>query len=162
MIIDSKKRVITIQLRRLLSLIGILAVIIGIILLCKLPNTVLGLNKYHWAIVVAILYSISVIVDMLFEFTYIYYHDESDKIVFRFFSLAYFNRKKQSIEIPKSEFVSFILEESLFGYKKKIVLRRFYKNVEAKYPSIPLSILTKEQYAQLLMSLDYNSKKGAV
>jgi hypothetical protein len=158
--IDTKKRVISIQLRRLLSLLGILALVLALILFGQLPKTFLGLNKYHWAIVVGILYGFTVIYDSLFEFTYIYYNDEGNSIILRFFSLAYFNKRKQSIEIPKSEFTSFILKDSLFGYKKKIILRRFYKNVEAKYPAVSLTILDKEQLAALLISLDHFSKSA--
>jgi hypothetical protein len=158
--IDTKKRVITIQLRRLLTLIGILALLLAVILFGQLPKTFLGLNKYHWAILFAIIYGLTILYDSLFEYTYIYYDDEKDNIILRYFSLAYLNKKKQSIEIPKSEFTSFILKESLFGLKKKIILRRYYKNVEAKYPAIPLTILSKAEYAQLLMSLDHLSKNA--
>lgn len=159
MLIDSKQRVINIQLRRLLTLLGAVALAIGVILLGKLPNTFLGLNKYHWAIVVGIIYVLTVVVDKIWEYTYLFYSDETDQIVLRYFSLAYFNKKKHSIEIPKAEFTSFVLKESLWGLKKKIILRRFYKNVEAKYPPISLTILNKTQFAEMLLSLDHFSKK---
>jgi hypothetical protein len=160
MIIDSKKKVVAIQLRRLLVLLGVIAIILTVILFGQLPKTFLGLNKYHWAIVIAIIYGLTIVYDSLLQFCYIYYNDEGKNIILRYFSLTYLNRKKQSIEIPKSDFISFALDESLLGKKKKITLRRYFKNVEAKYPPISLSILSKEQYAQLIISLNHFSKKG--
>lgn len=157
--IDSKQKVINIQLRRLLTLVGAIGIALGIILLGQLPKTFLGLNKYHWAIVIAIIYALTVIYDKIWEYTYLFYSDETDHIILRYFSLTYFNKKKQSIEIPKSEFTSFILKESLWGFKKKVILRRFFKNVEAKYPAISLTILNKTQFAEILLSLDHFSKK---
>lgn len=157
--IDTKQKVISIQLRRLLTLVIGIAVALAVMLIGKLPHTFLGLNKYHWAIVVGVIYVLSVVIDKFWEYTYIFYSDETDHIVVRYFSLAYFNKRKQSIEIPKNEYVSFILKESFGGRKKKIILRRFYKNAEAQYPPISLTILNKIQLAEFLMSLNRFSKK---
>jgi len=156
--IDSKKSVINIQLRRLLTLVGFIAVTLAVLLLTKLPNTVLGLNKYHWGIVIGCLYILTIVVDVFWEYAYIFYSDEGEQIIIRYFSLGYFNHKKQSIEIPKSEFVSFVLKESLGGRKRKLSLRRYYKNAEAQYPPISLSILTKNEYAAVMLSLNQHTK----
>lgn len=158
MIIDTKKRVIFIQLRRLFTLLGFIALVVAIILLGKLPNTFLGFNKYHWAIVVGLVYGLVLIIDSLHEFQYIHYNDESNLIVLRYYSLAYANKKKNSIEIPKTEFISFTYKSSLLGIKKKLILRRYFKDIEAKYPAVSLSILSKQELAALLYSLNSNSK----
>jgi hypothetical protein len=160
MIIDTKKRVVAIHLRRFLSLIVVIAIVLAIMLIGKLPHTLLGLNKYHWAIVVGVMYVIFVVIENRIGFTYIFYYDEKDVIVLRYFSLNYFNRKKHSIEIPKKEFSSFVLKDSFFGLNKKIFLRRYYKEIEAKYAPISLSILSKVQLAQLLLSLNSYTKGG--
>lgn len=157
--IDTKKQVINVQLRRLITLVVMIAAVISIVLLSKLPNTFLGLNKYHWAIVVGVLYVLTIVYDLYWEYSYFFFSDEGDFIVMRYFSLGYFNHKKHSIEIPKSEYASFVLKESGGGLKKKIVLRRFYKNAEAQYPAISLTLLDKVQYAELLLALDKLSKK---
>ncbi len=158
MILDTKKRVILIQLRRLFTLLGFIAIILAIILLGKLPNTFLGFNKYHWAIIIGLVYGLVLIVDSLFDFQYIQYNDESNMLVLRYYSLRYANKKKNSIEIPKSDFISFAYKGSLLGIKKNLVLRRYFKDIEAKYPPVSLSILSKQELAALLYSLNANSK----
>ncbi len=159
MIIDTKKRVISIQLRRFLTLIGLMLVIMLVFIILKLPNTFLGFNKYNWALILGIIYVISAVAEAFFEYTYILFSDEGDLIVLRYFSLSFFNKKKQSVEIPKSEFTSYTIKESLWGLKKKISLQRFYKNTEANYPFVPLTILKKDELDQILKSLDTVCKK---
>ncbi len=159
MIIDTKKRVISIQLRRFLTLIGLMLVIMLVFILLKLPNKFLGFNKYHWALILGIIYVLSAIAEAFLEYTYILFSDEGNTIILRYFSLSFFNKKKQSIEIPKAEFTSYDVKDCLWGLKKKISLHRFYQNKEAKYPVVPLTILKKEELDQLIKSLDTICKK---
>lgn len=154
MIIDTRKRVISIQLRRMVSVLVFAIAIIIILLVGKLPNTVLGLNKYHWAVLVAGLYISSVVFESLLQYNYVYFNDETDKIIFRYFTLGYMSNVKKSIEIPKSELVSYQLYEYVKGYKKKIVLHQKRNQTDAKYPPVCLSILKEDELKMILESLD--------
>jgi hypothetical protein len=154
MIIDLKRTVIKIQLRRFITLIAFVIVIIFIMLLGSLKDIYLGLTKYQWAMIVSVLYIIFAIYESLLDFNYIYFNDEGNKILFRYFSMSFFNRKKQSIEIPKEFFGGYTVEKSLAGIKQKLTLYQRIKDKNAKYPSVSITALSKMQTSDLLKTLD--------
>ncbi len=158
MTIDTKKKVIAIQIRRMITLLVFAILIICVLLIGKLPNTFLGLDKYSWSIVIAGLYLFAIISENIFQFNYIYFSDENNRLVLRYFSLGYFNRTKKSIEFPTDELLSYQIYEYMYGYKKRIVLHRIRNNKEAKYSPVSLSILSKEEYSQFIKALDSYKK----
>ncbi len=152
MVIDIKRTVIRIQLRRFV--VVILFLIIIVFLLTGLVKEMLwGLSKYQWSMIVAALYLLNLIIDNLLEPYYIYYSDEGKKIILRYFSLGFFNRRKNSIEIPKDQFAGFQADKSLFGIKEKIILLQHVKNIDAKYPPVSLWALSKTEKHNLKESL---------
>lgn len=132
--------------------------IICVLLIGKEPNTFLGLDKYNWSILIAALYLIAIVAESFLQFNYIYFSDENNRLVLRYFSLGYFNRMKKSIEFPTDELLSYQIYEYMYGLKKRIVLHRIRNQKEAKYSPVSLSILSKEEYTQLLKTLDSYKK----
>ncbi len=157
--IDKKKRVITIQLRRMITLMVFFLAIVIIMLSFNRNIPFLGLKKYNWVVVLTCIYIVSLVLESLLEFNYIYFSDDKNKLTLRYFSLGYFNRKKTSVEIPIQEFVDFEVKEYLWGFKQKIVLQRIYKNQIAKYPAVSISILNKEERNNLILALDHYKQK---
>jgi hypothetical protein len=158
MTIDTQKKVIAIQLRRLLVMVFFILIFLIIIFFVNYKAVYLGLNRYQWGMVWTVFYLLSIIIESLFELKYIFFNDDTEKIVLRYFSLGYFNRKKQTIEIPKEEFAGYEIKNSFFGLKKKIILTRTFKSKDAKYPSVPLTILSKDQMDKMQASLDQYKK----
>lgn len=154
MTIDTQKRVIAIQLRRLAIMIFYIIVFLIIMLFLVYQTVYFGLKGYQWAILWTSLYLLELVVEGLLELKYIFFNDDTDRIILRYFSLGYFNRKKQSIEIPKSDFVGYTIKKSFFGLKKKIKLVRNVKTKEAGYPTVSLTILSAKQIKQLQSTLD--------
>lgn len=158
MTIDTHKKVISIQIRRMVTLLVFAVLIIVVILTGNRQNSFFGLNKYHWSIVISALYLISIAAESFLQFNYIYFSDEKNKLVIRYFSLGYFNRMKKSIEFPTEELLSYQIYEYMNGYKKQIVLHRVKNQKEAKYPPVSISILKKEEYSALRKALDSYKK----
>ena len=158
MIIDTQKKVFAIQLRRMIALFLLVILISVILLLIKRHNTLFGMNKYHWAIIVGAIFVGLGVFEGLLNYCYIYFNDEKDKIVLRYFSLGYFNRVKKAIEFPKNELLSYQVYEYMKGYKKTLVLHRTRNDKDAKYPPVSLSILKKEEQDELLAALDQYKK----
>lgn len=154
MIIDIKRTVIKTQLRRLITLIGFTIVILVIVLLGNRQNSFLGFDKYQWGIIIGILYFLTLIIDSVFELNYIFFSDDDDKIILRYFSMSIFNKKKNSIEIPKKLFGGYELLSFLNGMKQKIVLMERVKEKNAKYPPVCLSGLNKNQLKLIITALD--------
>ena len=154
MVIDIQRTVIKTQLRRFLTLIAFMIVAAAIILIGSLMENFLGITKYRWALIVAGIYIISIIVEALFELNYIYFSDEDDLIVLRYFSMSMFNRQKNSIEIPKKVFRGYQIEKSFFGLKKKIVLLQRLKDRDVKYPAVSVTGLNANEFQLLIKTLD--------
>ena len=154
MIIDIQRTVIRTQLRRFLTLIAFLVVIILVILIGSLRRDFLGLNKYIWALFIGCLYIITIVAEAFLELNYIFFSDEKELIILRFFSMSMFSRKKNSIEIPKNVFRGYEIRKTLFGLKKKIILFQRLKDKDVKYPAVSLSGLNPQEFGALTKTLD--------
>lgn len=154
MVIDIKRTVIRTQLRRFITLISVAVIVIFIMLLGSLGSDLLGMSKYGWALIVGLLYVISLIFESFLELNYIYFSDTGDKIILRYFSMSVFSRKKNSIEIPKNEFGGYELNKNFWGLKPVIILKHRIKDKNANYPAVSLSGLNKAELQLLNNALD--------
>jgi hypothetical protein len=154
MTLDTKRNVIKNQLRRLITIVVYAFFLTIIILVGNRNYDFLGIGKYQLAIILTVIFTVLFILEALLELNYIYFSDDDDRIVFRYFSMSFLNKKKNSIEIPKDRFRGYILMKSLMGYKKKIILKQQIKDIEAKYPAVSISALNKDQTARLIKALD--------
>jgi hypothetical protein len=154
MVIDIKRTVLRTQLRRFLTLIGVTVLTVAFILLSSLGNNFLGLNKYNWALLFGLIYFLSLIAESFMELNYIYFSDEDDWIILRYFSMSVFNRRKNSIEISKGSFGGYELHDSFLGIKKKIILKERIKDKKANYPPVSITGLNKKETNALLKTLD--------
>lgn len=154
MVIDIKRTVIKTQIRRMITLISFTVIILVVVLVFNLQNTILGMNKYQWGLIIGLLYFLSIIIESVLDLNYIYFSDSDDHIILRYFSMSIFNKKKHSIEIPKDVFGGYQLVSSLKGLKHKIILMEKVKDKTAKYMPVSLSSLNKKQLKQLITTLD--------
>jgi hypothetical protein len=160
MLIDTRKKVIATQLRRMITMLIFALSIIIVLLTGKMPHTFLGLNKYNWALVIAAIYLVVPIFEGILELYYIYFSDDKNVLTFRYFSLGYFNRKKNMIEIPVHEFSKFEIRKMIFGLKQKLILYRRIKDKDAKYPPISISLLNKKERESLITALSHYQSKS--
>jgi len=123
-------------------------------LLLSLRKQYLGMTKYHLAAFFAAIYLAIAIFEFILEPFYIFFSDEGENLIIRYFSTGYFNKKKQVIQIPKKSFTGYDIETSVFGLKKKLVLKQRFKSGEAKYHAISISLMNKNQQEMLVTSLD--------
>lgn len=154
MTIDIQRTVIKTQLRRLVLLVLYALLLVIIIVFGNPKYDFLGISNYLWVTIITALLAIVFVIEALLELNYIYFCDNDDRIVFRYFSMGFLNKSKNSIEIPKDRFSGYILKESLFGYKKKLILTQRIKDIDAKYPAVSISALNKEETSKLLKELD--------
>ena len=85
------------------KLFALLFLVLVICLLLFLPvyDLFKGIKNSMLAIFFAIAYVIYAFYESFRNYNYIYFSDESDKIVLRYFAPTYFTSRKNSIEIPK-------------------------------------------------------------
>jgi hypothetical protein len=156
MILDLQKTVIQTQIRRFITLMVFVAIIIFVVLIGDLSTKYFGLSKFQWAVIISALYMGAAIIESLLDHNYIYFSDESDTIILRYFSMSFFNKKKNSIEIPNKDFKGYTFEKKFGGLKEFLILSQDYKGKEAKYPPINITALSKGQREKLIKSLDKN------
>jgi hypothetical protein len=156
MIIDLKRKVIKTQLRRFITLLIFIVLILLVLLILDYNKKYFGLTRYALAIIVAGVYVVFVLYQAVLEPNYIYFSDERDRIILRYFSMSFYNDKKQSIEIPREAFSGYEVKKSFGGLKEKLVLLERVNNKDARYPPVSITALTKNQRNNLLAALDRN------
>jgi len=159
MIIDTKR---TILRQNLSNFIATIVFVLLMVLLLFIPfsdNLISGLDNKLLAIFMGISYVIYAFYKSFRNFNYIYFNDESDKIVLRYFSPNIFTSKKNSIEIPKREFAGYELQSFFLRYREKIILHRRMPKGIARYPAVSITALSMTERHEMLLSLEKLKKQ---
>lgn len=158
MILDIKKTILRKNLGKFIALIILVVVISGLLFLPFGKDLFRNIENSLLAIFMAVAYIIYAFYESFRNYNYIYFNDESDKIVLRYFSPNIFTSKKNSIEIPKKEFAGFTLDSFFMRYREKITLYRRTGKGVAKYPSVSITALSPEERSSLLFNLNQLKK----
>jgi hypothetical protein len=110
---------------------------------------VLGIERVHWIVIIVAVWLLFVFLQGLRRPCYIYFEDTGDKLIIRYYPLKILNQKKNSIEIPKKDFIKFTTEKFFFRKYEKIILYQKFKKGIAKYPPISLSAVNKNDIAKI-------------
>ena len=101
MVFDNKKTVVRIYLWKMIQAIVTVVLLIGIMVSGWFEKDVLGVSKYQWVILFTLLYLVMVVFARLRKLNYIYFSDEGDKILIRYYPIHPLVQKKKAIQIPK-------------------------------------------------------------
>ena len=148
MIIENKKYTFKIWIQKFFATVLFVPAILVIWFTRVLDNMIPGMEKVHYLLIACGLYFSLMLYHFLLKPNFIFFTDNGDKIILRYYPISAFNNKKHAIEIPKRNFVKFETE-NFFMHKEKIILYRRQKNQIAKFPPISLSALKKEEVDQL-------------
>ena len=159
MIIENSKTTIKIRLRTFLASIIVVALIAIIYTTRILINPIWDLNKSQWSFIFVGVFVLILIFNNIRDFHYIYFSDNGNNIVFKFYSMRIFSGKKNTIEIHKEDFVKFQITSSLFRMREYLIVYQKLKKGIAKYPPISITGLSKKDKAKLKNQLSlYISK----
>ena len=153
MIVDNQRNTYRIWIRRLLKAILFTLLILLIIFIPWFEVADSWLSKYHLIIAVGIIYIVISLVNYLKVPYFVSYSDHGEMIIMRYYPVSIFTSRKNSIEIPKKQFVKFELQDFFFGSQQKIILYQNFRNKVAKYPPISLSAMDKEDREKIIQSL---------
>jgi len=106
---------------------------------------VLGIDRSVFVLISAGLYIFIMLFSYLLNLNYIYFKDDGDLIIIRYFPMRPLGRRKKAIQIPKISLAGFEIKKSLFGIKKSLILHQKTKKGNAKYPPIGITALTKKE-----------------
>jgi hypothetical protein len=154
MIIDIKRTILKKTVGKFITLI-ILAISLCLLLFIPFRNDFIkGVSNNLLAVFIAAAYVIYVLYESFRNYNYMYFNDESDKIVLRYFAPNMFTSKKNSIEIPKKEFAGYTVQSFFLGYRERIILMRRTSQGTASYPPVSITALDNNEKQNLFLSLE--------
>jgi hypothetical protein len=106
-------------------------------------------------------YLIIIFLPLLLKKMYIYYSDDGDDIVLRYFYAGMITGKKNSIVINKKTFAGYRKEKGFLGIFPSIIITQRVKQGVAKYPPVCISSLKRKEKARIFNSLnEYSDGSG--
>jgi hypothetical protein len=150
---DNRNNTIKIWRQKYIFTILLLSLVIIFGFVDYFQKPVFGLDKSVYLIGLGIVYIILIIINAMLKHDFVFYGDVGDKVIMRYYPIRIFNRKKHSIEIPKSKFVKYDTEKFFFGMKERLFLYQKTQNGIARYPGISLSAVDKADIEKIKKSL---------
>ena len=151
--IDNQRNIYRIWLSRLVMTVIFALVILAFVFISWFDTLESGITKYHFMILVSVIYLAINWVNYLKRPYFVSYSDKGEMLVIRYYPVGMFTSRKNSIEIPKKQFAKFELQKFFFGSQQKLILVQNFRGKEAKYPPISLSALDQEDCEKMLESL---------
>lgn len=151
--LDNQKNTYRIWIRRLVMAIVFTLVILVLVFIPWPDDPPFWLNKYFLIILLAAGYISLNTVNYLKAPYFVYYSDQGEMIVLRYYPLSMFTSRKHSIEIPKQQFVRYELKTFLFGTQQKIILYQHFRDRVVPYPAVSLSAVDEEDRIRIFSSL---------
>ena len=154
MTLNNSKSVINLKIIRRTAIILFLAfVLLGYVArVIKFP--LLGINQTIWTVFILVLFITIMFLPALLKFQYIYFSDEGETIIFRYYTAGIIEGKKNSIEINKRTFSGFALENRLLGLSQSLTLYQQLQQGVATYPPVYISSLKRDERARIIKSLN--------
>lgn len=154
MTLDNSKTIINFRIK----LFGATVVFIAYIILAYFSKTIkfpmLGLSDTAVTLILVAVYLLFAFLPMILNYQFVFFTDENEKIIFRYFNAGLTGGKKNSVEIDKVSFAGYKTETSMFGMIKSIVLFQKFREGVAKYPPIFITALTKEERSKIFKALN--------
>jgi hypothetical protein len=154
MVFDNKKTTIRIYLWKMIQAIITVVLLMIILVSGWFERDVLGVPKYQWVILVAMVYLVLVAVSRLRQSNFFYFSDEGDKILIRYHPIHPLVQKKSAVQIPKTGLAGYDIRSFFFGIKKVLILKQSMKGKVATYPPISITSLSDREIDLLEKYLD--------
>ncbi|MBE9518487.1 MAG: hypothetical protein IMY68_07945 [Bacteroidetes bacterium] len=158
--LDNQKNTYRIWLSRLVMTVVFSLIILAIVFLPWFDETEFWLSKYHVAIFISAIYIIVNWVNFLKRPYFISYDDQGDKLVVRYYPVSMFTSRKNSIEIPKQQFVKYELKPFFLKSQHWLILHQNFRGKVVAYPRISLSAMDKQDREKMLESLKKYTSQG--
>lgn len=159
MTFDNGKTIIGLRLRLFIATIIMLVYIYLVYYGKQLRFPILGIEEFHATLILTALYLLLAFLPLILRYRYIYFSDDGNNIIFRYYSVGFLSGKKSSVEIPKDEFAGYRIRKTFFGLIKSILLYRIMGNKKASYSPVYLSSLSKSEFKKITLALDRQMKK---
>jgi hypothetical protein len=159
MTLDNSKTIINLRIKFFTATILLLAylALAYVAKLIKFP--LLGMSDTVWTVSLVSIWFILTFMPMFLNYQFVFFSDDGEKIIFRYFIAGFISGKKNSLEIDKRSFSGYKIESKLFGLTQSITLFQQFKEGVAKYPPVYISALNREERAKVIRSLNLYAPK---
>jgi hypothetical protein len=154
MTFDNSKTIISIRIKLFAVTVVFLAFIVLTYIAKMIKYPLLGMSETTWTLMLAGLYLMYAFFPMYLNYQYIYFSDEGEDIIIRYFTAGMVGGKKNSIQISKKTFSGFKVTKKLGGLIQSLTLFQKFREGIAKYPPVYISALSKEERTKILRSLN--------
>jgi hypothetical protein len=160
MTFDNSKTIIGVRIKIFFATILLLAWV-GIVYFAQLiKSPILGLDDSIWTLGLVIVWILIAFLPMILNYQFIFFSDDSNDIVFKYFTAGIVGGKKNTVEINKGTFAGFRIESKYFGMTKSLILFQKLAQGVAKFPPIYITALTKDQQSRLIHALSQYSPQS--
>ena len=161
MTFDNSKTIISLRIRIFIATVLLLGYIVLTYFAELIKFPLLGISDTLWTVILVCIYLVLAFYPMVLNYQYVYYSDEGDHIIFRYFNAGIISGKKNSVEISKSSFAGYKKVSGFFGLIQSVILYQQFTEGVAKYPPVHISILNRKERAKVLNSLYLHTPKDA-
>jgi hypothetical protein len=160
MTFDNSKTIISLRIRLFVVTVLFLAylVVVYIAELVKFP--LLGISDTLLTTVLVGGYLLIVLWPMFRNYQYVYFSDDEEYIVLRYFFAGLTGGRKNTITIEKRAFAGYRYVPKFGGMVKSIILYQKTGQGVAKYPPVHITAISREQREMLLGLLNRYTPKG--
>ena len=160
MTFDNSKTIIGLRIK-LFAATVLLIVYIALAYAAKIIKfPVFGMSDTIVTLILVAVYVFLAILPMILNYQYIWFSDDDERIIFRYFTAGIVGGRKNSVEINKNSFEGYQINKKYFGLSKSLVLFQRIGQKTAQYPPIHITALNKDQTAKLIKALLKYSTTG--
>jgi hypothetical protein len=159
MTFDNSTTIIRLRIRLFAETVVLLGFIVLTYFARLLRFPILGMSDTLWTVILIFIYFVLVFYPMTLNYQYIYFSDDGDDIIFRYFTAGIVGGKKNSVEISKMSYAGYKKESGFFGLIQSVILYQQLREGVAKYPPIYISALNRKEKAKVLNSLYLHTPK---
>jgi hypothetical protein len=160
MTFDNSRTIISLRIKLFGATVIFLVYIVLTYIAKMIKYPLLGMSETEWTLILVGIYLIIVFLPMFLNYQYLFFSDDSENIVFRYFTTGIFGGRKNSVEIDKKSFSGFKINSSFFGLIKSITLYQQFREGVAEYPPVYISALSGKETAKVIKSLNLYSPQA--
>lgn len=154
MTLNNSKSIVNLKIRARVAIVLFTAYLILAYAASVIKFPLLGLSSAVWTIFFSAVFLFIIFFPVVLQYQYVFFSDEGNDIIFRYFSTGIFESKKNSVEISKRTFSGFTIEKKFFGLIQSVILFQRLKEGVAKYPPISMSALNRKDREKIVSSLN--------
>lgn len=154
MTFDNSRTIISLRIK----LFGATVVLLAYLALTYVAKLIkypfLGMSDTTWTLILVGVWFLLAFMPMFLNYQFIFFSDDGEKIVFRYFTAGLVGGRKNSVEIDKKSFSDYKIESRFFGLIQSVTLFQKFQEGVAKYPPVYISALSREERAKVIKSLN--------